>query len=87
MLDVAVHADGAAMHDAANTLVGRDVDEITNSGCVDRTIGRLRDAGLPVHGGDVIDDLDVLHRVRKRRTIAERAHNRLNVVGFEFSRL
>ncbi len=73
MFDVAVHADRAAVHDAPNAGAGRGVDQIAHSGGVDRAIRRLRNAGLPVDGGDVVDDLDILHRARERGAILERA--------------
>ena len=58
MLDVAVDADRAAVHDAADAGPCRLLDELANGRGVDRAIGVGREAGLPVDRGDVIDDVD-----------------------------
>ena len=87
MLDVAMHADGAAVHDAANAGAGRGVDQIADRGGVHGAVRRLRNAGLPVDGGDVVDDVDILHRARERGAILERADDRLDARRFELASL
>ena len=87
MLDVAVHPDGAAMDDAPNAGGGGGVDQVADGRGVDRAIGGLGNAGLTVDRGDVVDDVDILHRARERGTIFERADRRLDIRGFQFARL
>ncbi len=62
MLDVAVDADRAAVHDAVDARPRRGLDQLADRGRVHRAIGRRRDAGLPIDRGDVVDDVDALER-------------------------
>ncbi len=87
MLDVAVHADRAAVHDASNAGDSRGVNEMADGSGIDRAVGCLRNAGLPIHRGDVIHDLDILHRARERGAILERADDRLDARRAQLARL
>ena len=62
-------------------------DQIADGGGVDRAVGRRRNTGLPIDGGDVIDDLDV----RTARASAARssrvADRRFDARGLEIARL
>ena len=87
MLDVAVHADGAAMDDASNAGTGGGVDQVANSGGIDGAIGCPGDAGLTVDRGDVVDDIHIFHRARERSTILQHADRRLDLRRFHLTSL
>ena len=74
MLDVSVHADGAAVHDAFRTRPRRGLDDLADRCRVHGAIGRRRDTCLAIDRGDVVDDVDVFERRLDRGPIAEIAH-------------
>jgi hypothetical protein len=76
MLDVAVDADGAAMHDPAYSGFGGGSDELTNGGRVDGAVRLRRGARLPIYGGDVINDVN---GTGVSGTIPDRARQRVGV--------
>ena len=61
MLDVAVHANGAAVHDAADAGPRAGVDDRPWRFGVHLSISRLGQARLPVERGDVVDDVHAVH--------------------------
>jgi len=82
MLDVAVNADGAAVYDPTYSRLGGSSDELTDRGRVDGAVRLRRDARLPIHGGDVIDDVNgtgvfgtVPDRARQRVGVQQVADN------------
>ena len=87
MLDVAMHANRAAVDNPPNAGRGGGIDQIAHGRGVDRAVRGRRNAGLPVYGGDVIDHFDVAYGARKRRTILERADHRFDARGFQIASL
>ena len=75
MLDVAVDADRAAVHDAADAGARGRVDHVRGCGRVDGAVDLVAEAGLPVHRGDVIDDVDAVGRGSQRVAIAQVARH------------
>ena len=72
MLDVAVHADGAAVHDALRTPpTAAAMHDVANRGRVHRAVLVVAQPGLPVDGGDVVDDVDPGARALERRRVAK----------------
>jgi hypothetical protein len=51
-----VHADGAAVHDTPDAGSARDLDDRADGFRVDGPVFGFREAGLTIHGSDVIDD-------------------------------
>ena len=61
MLDVAVHADRAAVHDAPHAGRAGRLDRASPTAVgVDRAIQVVVEAGLPIERGDVVDDVDAV---------------------------
>ena len=87
MLDIAVHADRAAVHQPLNPGVGRGFDQRAHRRRVDGAVRRGWDSRLPVHGRDVIDHVDVLHGAGERRVILQRPEGRFDAGALQFSRL
>jgi len=85
MLDVAVHADRAAVDDAAHSGAGGGVDQLADGRRVDLVIDTLGQAGLAVQRGDVVDDLEVLAGQRRRQGLGAReiAGDDGNAVAFQ----
>ncbi len=83
MLDVAVHADSAAMDDPAHARRRGGVNQIANRGGVHGAIGRRWDAGLPIHRRDVVDDFNPVDGPGKRCPIFKGADRRFDACGFE----
>ena len=81
MLDVPVHAHGAAVHDASRASGGSSLDDRPHGRRVDRAVLGLRQAGLPVNRGDVIDDLDAADRAIERSAILERRRRAGSIPG------
>ena len=78
MLDVAMHADGAAMDDTPAALLGRHVDERGDGVGIDVAIGRRRQARFAIERADVVDDVDAGHRAPQARSIGEVAGDHLD---------
>ena len=76
MLDVAVNADRAAVHDAPHAGARRRLDELADRRGVDCAIRLVRQPGLPVDRGDVIHDVDAGHGAIERGAIAQIAGRR-----------
>jgi hypothetical protein len=83
VLDVAVHAYRAAMHETADAGFGRCVDQLADGCGIHGTVGGSGNTGFSIHGGDVINDVDPLHGARQRPTILQRANQRLDPRGPE----
>jgi hypothetical protein len=83
MLDIAVHANGAAMYQAPDARGCGRLDQIAHRSRVDGAIGRSRKSRLPVDRRDVIHDLDVLGRAIQRGTIVKIADRRLDAAAYE----
>ena len=66
MVDVAVHADRAAVDHAACAGARGRCDDVCGRLGVDGAIVPRRYAGLPINGGDVVDDFDVPSRQLQR---------------------
>ena len=82
MLDVAVHAHRTAVHDATHAGARRLLDEVSDRDGVDGSIRLVRQTGLSIERGDVVDDLDALHRpADRRRRRADRRTRMLDGAG------
>ena len=81
MLDVAVHADGAAVDEAPHAGGGGGLDQLSNRRGVDLVIHALGQAGLAVQRGDVVDDLEAVAESRRQRfRLREIARDQWDVV-------
>jgi hypothetical protein len=78
MLDVAVHADRAAVHDAPYTSGGGGFNETADRGRVHRPIGLGPEAGLSVDRSDVVDDVSIARRPAQRVRVGEIARDELD---------
>ena len=78
MLDIAVNADGAAMHHAAHAAVCRDLDNAARRFGIDGAILGRSQPRLPVERGDVVDDLDAAHRRLEAGAVAKVADRQLD---------
>jgi hypothetical protein len=83
MLDIAVDADRAAVHDAGDAGARRRLDDRFHGGRVHRPVGLVGQARLPVHRRDVIDDLDIRRGGGDRRGVAKIAANQRDPRLFE----
>ena len=81
MLDVAVHADGAAVHDAADACRRRRFNHRADRCGIDLVIDAVAQPRLPVQSGDVVDDVDAGGRTPERRGVAEIAGRQLDACG------
>src|SRR5437868_1568470 len=71
MLDVAVHADGAAVDDTPDARGRGGFDELPDRRGIDRAIDVARDASLAIYRSDVVHDVDILDRRCDRCGIAQ----------------
>ena len=66
MLDVAVHADRAAVHDAPDAGPGARARRWRpGASAFTLSVRRLGQARLPVEGGDVVDHVDAVHDAKQ----------------------
>src|SRR5690606_8733098 len=79
-LHVTVHADRAAVHDASRTGGCGRLEERHDSQRVDRAVGFGRQPGLPIQGGDVVDDLAASHGAGQVGAVREVAFDDLELV-------
>ena len=71
LLDVAVHADRAAMHEAADACLDRRIEQVLHRRSVDLPEQPGLDPLLPVQRSDMINQIDAAHRLAQRRRIAK----------------
>ena len=76
--DVAVHAHGAAVDDAPHAGPGGGLDEPPHRLRVHRAVRRLGQAGLPIEGRDVVDDVDAGHSGGERLAAGQVAGDHLH---------
>ena len=69
ILDVPVHAAGAAMHDALDVRGFGRLENIPRAFDIDRAIRRVRLPRLAIRRGDVVHDIDAVDRAAHRRGI------------------
>ncbi len=84
MLDVAVDADGAAVHDPPRARRPGRLDHRPHGGGVHRAVVLFTKGRLPVDRRDVVDDVDPLGGARDRCRVAEISANRLEAAGSRF---
>ena len=68
ILDMTVHAAGAAVHDARRCRPARGFEHMTRALDVDPRVRGVALAGFAVRGGDVVDDLAALDRTPHGRS-------------------
>ena len=76
MLDVAVNAHGAAVHDAPGARAFAASTIWPTATAFTARYSEPRQAGLAVERGDVVDDLDALERATQTVRVGEVAHLR-----------
>ena len=86
MLDIAVNADRAAVHDPPHAARGGSLDHVPDGGRVDGAIFLVAQPRLSVNGGDVEDDLDAGARRPQCFRIANVASSNLDVPLLEIRR-
>ena len=83
MLDIAVDAHRAAVHDALHSGAGGDFDEVTNGKRIDGAVNVCGQSGLAIHRCDVVDALHTGHRSFERRAVPQISFHELHACGFE----
>jgi hypothetical protein len=73
-----MHADRAALNDAADASPRGMLDELADGYRVDGTVSLGATSRLPVDCGDVVDDLRAFDGLRQGRSVAQIAENQLN---------
>src|SRR5262245_10414034 len=87
VLDIAVDADGAALHNAADAGPPRNLDDRSDGGRIDGPIDGRGEPSLAVERGDVVDDVHAGHRTFEARGIREIAFDDLDRGAREHSGL
>ena len=75
MLDVAVHADGAAVHHAARAAARGGLDHGADGVRIDHTVGIAAETRLPVDRRDVVDDVHAGSSAMNGRGVAKISHD------------
>src|ERR1700712_2063114 len=83
MLNVAVHADRAAVDESSYPVAGRRLDQVADRGDVDGPVGVVRNARLAVDGRNVKDDINVTCRRGERGAVPQVAWHQLDTGRIE----